>query len=55
MTALRLTGRELACMRGGREVFTGLSFEVEGGAALAVTGRNGAGKSTLMKVLIGEI
>lgn len=53
MTALRLRGRELACMRGGREVFTGLSFEVEGGAALAVTGRNGAGKTSLLRIVAG--
>lgn len=53
MTTLRLTARELACVRGGRKIFTGLSFEVDGGAALAVTGRNGAGKTSLLRIVAG--
>lgn len=50
---LRLTGRGLACMRGGREVFSGLDFTAESGRALVVTGPNGAGKTTLLRVLAG--
>jgi heme exporter protein A len=53
MTALRLEGRGLACVRGGREIFAGLSFAVEGGKALAVTGRNGAGKTSLLRIVAG--
>jgi heme exporter protein A len=34
-------------------VFTGLSFAVSSGEALAVTGRNGAGKSSLLRTIIG--
>ncbi|HTZ03636.1 MAG TPA: heme ABC exporter ATP-binding protein CcmA [Xanthobacteraceae bacterium] len=52
---MRLTVAELACERGGREVFAGISFAVEGGEALLVSGRNGAGKSSLLRVLAGLI
>lgn len=51
--ALRLVGRELCCVRGGREIFSGLSFEVEGGKALSVTGANGAGKTSLLRIVAG--
>lgn len=53
--ALRLSANGLACQRGGREVFAGLSFSVAGGAALVVTGRNGAGKSSLLRSLAGLV
>src|SRR5512140_1222812 len=39
--AMRLEANSLACIRGGREVFTGLGFSVGTGEALLVTGRNG--------------
>lgn len=50
---LTLEARELACSRGGRPVFSGLSFRLEGGQVLAVTGPNGAGKSSLLRLLAG--
>jgi heme exporter protein A len=50
---MRLIGDNLACVRGGREVFTGLNFGLNGGEALLVTGRNGAGKSSLLRVIAG--
>jgi heme exporter protein A len=52
---MRLEGSGLACIRGGREVFAGLDFAVEGGEALLVTGRNGVGKSTLLRVIAGLV
>jgi heme exporter protein A len=50
---MRLSGHDLGCVRGGREVFEGLDFAVAGGEALAVTGRNGAGKTTLLRLIAG--
>jgi len=50
---MRLAGHDLACVRGGREVFAGLNFAVDGGEALAITGRNGAGKTTLLRLIAG--
>ena len=50
---MQLRSENLACERGGRTVFTGVNFTLDGGAALVVTGRNGAGKSTLLRVLAG--
>lgn len=46
-------GRDLACIRGERAVFAGLSFALGAGGALLLTGSNGAGKSTLLRVLAG--
>jgi heme exporter protein A len=52
---MQLTADQLACMRGGREVFRGLSFAVSGGNALLITGRNGAGKSSLLRAIAGLV
>jgi heme exporter protein A len=43
----------LRCIRGGRDVFSGLDFEVLRGEALAVTGPNGAGKTSLLRLIAG--
>jgi len=48
-----LEARELACLRGERVVFAGVSFRVAPGAALMLTGANGAGKSSLLRLLSG--
>jgi heme exporter protein A len=50
-----LEGQELACWRGERAVFAGLSFKLPPGAALLLTGPNGAGKSSLLRLLAGLI
>lgn len=50
---MRLSASGLTCLRGGREVFTNLEFEVPAGEAMTVTGRNGAGKSSLLRILAG--
>jgi heme exporter protein A len=50
---MRLTGRGLACVRGGRTVFSGIDFSVGAGGALAVTGPNGSGKSSLLRLIAG--
>jgi heme exporter protein A len=52
---MRLEASELACVRGGREVFSGIGFAIGGGEALAVTGRNGAGKSSLLRLIAGLV
>jgi len=52
---MRLSAVDLACHRGGRDVFTGLTFAVAAGEVLAVTGRNGAGKSSLLRSIVGLV
>jgi len=52
---MRLSASGLDCVRGSREVFRDVSFELSGGQALAVTGPNGAGKSSLLRILAGLI
>lgn len=46
-------GRELACIRGERIVFTGLNFTLAPGGALLLTGPNGSGKSSLLRLMAG--
>jgi len=52
---MRLSATDLACHRGGREVFAGVSFSVASGETLTVSGRNGAGKSSLLRTIIGLV
>jgi len=52
---MQLSASNLACVRGGREVFSGLNFTLSGGEALLVTGRNGSGKSSLLRMIAGLI
>jgi heme exporter protein A len=52
---MRLVGSDLACVRGGRQVFTGLSFSVAAGEALVVLGPNGVGKSSLLRLIAGLV
>jgi len=50
---MRLSGRGVKCVRGGREVFSDLDFEVGSGEVLAVTGHNGSGKTSLLRLVAG--
>ena len=50
---MRLSGRGVRCVRGGREVFSGLDFAASAGEALAVTGPNGSGKTSLLRLIAG--
>ncbi len=50
---MRLSGSGVTCVRGGREVFSGLAFAAESGEALAVTGANGSGKTSLLRLIAG--
>jgi heme exporter protein A len=50
---MRLSGRGVRCVRGGREVFSGLDFQASSGEALAVTGANGSGKTSLLRMIAG--
>lgn len=50
-----LNADTLACRRGGRSVFKGLSFELAAGQALELRGANGSGKSSLLRLLAGLV
>jgi heme exporter protein A len=50
---MRLSGRGVTCVRGGRVVFAGLDFEATAGEVLAVTGANGSGKTSLLRLIAG--
>ena len=52
---MRLVAENIACVRGGRQVFADLSFSVGETEALVVTGPNGAGKSSLLRVVAGLV
>ena len=48
-----LEAQNLAARRGFAKLFSGLSFRVDAGEALVVTGANGTGKTTLLRMLAG--
>lgn len=47
--------QSLACRRGGRMLFTDVSFELDAGDALLISGRNGVGKTSLLRILSGLV
>src|SRR5947209_165130 len=55
IVAMKLSGHDLACIRGGRRVFRGVGFSISAGHALVLTGANGAGKSSLLRMIAGLI
>jgi heme exporter protein A len=50
---MRLVAEDLACERGGRQVFRNISFAVKSGELLQLTGPNGSGKSSLLRLIAG--
>lgn len=48
-----MVAEELSLTRGGRELFSNLSFEVNSGHLMQVEGGNGAGKTSLLRILSG--
>ena len=50
---ISLAATELACRRGERLLFTGLSLRLSAGEACHVIGTNGIGKSSLIRMLAG--
>ena len=48
-----LVAADLACRRGERLVFAGLSFRLPPGGALVLRGANGSGKTSLLRLLAG--
>lgn len=53
MQECRLIAQDLACRRGERVLFRGVSLALEPGEALQVAGANGVGKSSLLRILAG--
>ena len=49
------TASNLGIHVGGRPLFADVSFKLETGDRMTLSGRNGAGKSTLLRILSGEI
>ena len=45
--------KDLACLKGDRLLFRGLSMSVEAGRLLRVAGPNGVGKTSLLRILCG--
>ena len=45
----------LAMTLGGKNLFSGFSFQFENGKRVGVCGRNGLGKTTLLKIIIGQL
>lgn len=53
MQACSLSATDIACRRGDRVLFRGVSLQTTNGDALHIKGANGIGKSSLMRILAG--
>lgn len=51
--AARIAATDIACRRGDRVLFRGVSFTLEQGKALHIAGPNGVGKSSLLRIMAG--
>ena len=49
----KLIVADLTCQRGYNELFSNLSFELNSGEILKISGANGSGKTSLLKILAG--
>ena len=49
----KLIVSDLTCQRGYNELFRNLSFELNSGEILKISGANGSGKTSLLKILAG--
>lgn len=50
---MTLLAQELTCIRGERQLFRDLNFEINPGDAMHVAGINGSGKTSLLRMLCG--
>lgn len=50
---MNLVAENLSAIRGEQTIFANVSFKIEAGNMLLVTGTNGSGKSTLLRVVAG--
>ena len=49
----KLTVKNLSCQRGYNLLFENLSFDLNSGEVLRISGRNGSGKTSLLKIIAG--
>ena len=49
----KLSVNNLSCQRGYNLLFKNLSFELNSGEVLRITGQNGSGKTSLLKIIAG--
>lgn len=50
-----LAAEKLGLVRGGREIFRNVNFNLQAGQALWLQGRNGCGKTSLLRLLAGAL
>lgn len=49
-----LAGQSITKIFPTQDVFTGISFAIEPGERIGITGPNGSGKTTLMRIIVGQ-